>query len=617
MHTTELVTTEDQLHKWVKKVSKANYATYDTETTSTNPMTARLVGLVFAVKEPPHRSSTERPVEACYIPVGHETKKQLPINVVRDATRNLLSKAPVTWIAHNSIYDNVVLHRHGWAYPELPEDTMLMSYALDGKRHGHGFDELCDLHFDHRSIKFDEVVVQNNWLHMDHFGHVKTSHACSYAAEDGAYTLKLFYRLRRLLKEEGMWDVYRFIDQPLIPALVDMKLNGLKISREALDKLTKKLTKKMNAAEDAVLAIDPNVDIMSPKQVGELLYDKLGLEPTMLTKKNKAPSTKTKAIEMLVDEHPVVQKIIDFKEYQGLVNKYTGKLPTFVNEDTGRIHCSLNPTVTNTGRFSASDPPLQQIPIRTEMGKEIRHAFIAERGNKIISADYSQIELRILAHVAEEAAMIDAFRKKIDQHTATAEDIFVLKAKDFTEDEWGTYRGKGKTLNFAIVYGITKFGLAIQLKAPEDEAEELIERYFMVRPGIKDAMDRSVEFLKQHGYTETIYGRRVYQELTGNGWQDAHAERAAFNAEIQGSAADLIRLAIPAVRSELKGCGLKKTKMLLQVHDELLFEAPEEEADEALPIIKSAMETAGGKWIKWRVPIVCEAKAGASWGAAH
>jgi DNA polymerase-1 len=605
----ECVTTEAQLDEWLKLLRGTQRFALDTETTSTDPMSCQLVGICVAVPE----GDANR---ACYIPLSHRVPDaQLPLATVLKALAPICADASIAKTLQNAVYDLVVLARYGIEVVNV-DDTMLMSYALQGRNpdHWHGMDDLAPLHLGRGTIAFTEVVVPE--LGMENFSDVSLWHATQYAAEDADVTLDLFYELRAKLKEENLWSVYAEIDRPLIPALAEMKLNGVAVSLKKFREMEDEWTAAKDALEDEIFAAAPEMKSLTPAEIGKYLFDICNIDPVKWTKKSGSASTDAEALEALEDEHPVIPLILKQAKLKKLLSTYVLPMPELVHPETGRVHTDIMAHVTNTARFSSRGPNLQNIPVRTKEGKRIRAAFVAPRGFKLVDADYSQIELRILAHVSQDATLMRAFHEGKDVHAATATEIFNVTPEEIGEKEFAEFRARAKTINFGIVYGITQIGLSKQLKIDPDEAQDYIDRYLDRLPGVRDYIERTKAAVHRDGYTETIWGRRIYQPgIRGNRAMQGHAERAAVNAPIQGSAADLIRKAMGFVIPELK-LHVPEAAMLLQVHDELLFEVPEEQAEATKDVVKHVMQTAGDD-VEWSVPIIVDVKAGDNWAEAH
>lgn len=618
----DLIQDEKDLTNWIEKANYLGTLAVDTETTSLNAHQAKLVGISLSVA----------PGEACYIPLGHgagaeskdaqggfdfgdaaqepapEAPKQIKLERAIELLKPLLEDRGVLKVGQNIKYDKIVLHRYGIDVAPI-DDTMVLSYVLDGTSHGHGMDELAELHLDYKPIKFAEVCgTGKNQITFDQ---VPLDKALDYAAEDADITLRLHRLLKPRLAQEHMVSVYETLDRPLVPVLATMEGLGVKIDADKLKSLSDDFAKRMAALEEEIHKMaGETFNLGSPKQLGEILFEKMSLPGGKKTKTG-AWQTGADVLEGLAAQgHDLPARILDWRQLSKLKSTYTDALAGHINPETGRVHTSYGQTNVNTGRLSSNDPNLQNIPIRSEEGRKIRTAFIAEKGCKLISADYSQIELRLLAHVAKIEALRDAFLNGEDIHASTASKVFGVPIEGMDP----MVRRKAKAINFGIIYGISAFGLANQLGIPQKEAKAFIEAYFEIYPGIRDYMDEAKEFAKTHGMVRTLFGRKIYI----NGINDKNpmrrnfGERAAINAPIQGGAADIIKRAMIAVPDALVDAGLK-TRMLLQVHDELIFEAPENEAEKAVKVIRDVMENAADL----SVPLIADAGIGDSWADAH
>ncbi|MCE9650014.1 MAG: DNA polymerase I [Parvibaculum sp.] len=607
------VTKLAELEACVARAREAGVVAIDTETDSLDPMQARLVGFSIC-SEPGH---------ACYVPLQHGSggaldldnsagAAQIPMQDALKALKPLFEDASVLKVGQNLKYDLIVFEQHGLKLTTL-DDTMLMSYALDAGLHGHGMDELSELHLGHKPIAFSEVAGTGKARVT--FDQVPIDKAVAYAAEDADVTLRLWHALKPRLVAERRVAVYETLERPLVPILLDMERAGIKVDRNVLARLSGDFAQKMAQYEDEIYELAGHrFNIGSPKQLGEILYDKMGHEGGRKTKTG-AWSTDSDALEALAAQgHALPQRVLDWRGLAKLKSTYTDLLPTFIHPETGRVHTCYSLASTTTGRLSSSDPNLQNIPVRTEDGRKIRTAFIADKGNKLISADYSQIELRLLAHIADIPALRQAFADGLDIHAMTASEMFGVPVKGMDP----AVRRRAKAINFGIIYGISAFGLANQLGIPRSEAGEYIDRYFKRFPGIRAYMDATKEFAHANGYVETIFGRRVHVPAINskNPAERSFMERAAINAPIQGSAADIIRRAMIRMPQALAKARLK-ARMLLQVHDELIFEAPENEADKTCALVASIMAAAPEPARKLSVPLDVDARAANNWDEAH
>ena len=614
----ELVQTIEALEAWIARAWSAGFLAFDTETTSLDAMAADLVGVSMSV----------RPGEACYVPVGHvgaagqgaldlgdgdgagngEAPPQIPIKEVLERLKPLLEAPSVLKIGQNIKYDALLLSRYGIQITPV-DDTMLLSYVSEGGLHGHGLDELSQLHLGVKPISFKEVAGSGKSAVS--FAEVPLEAASEYAAEDADLTLQLYKTLKPRIVKDHMVTVYETLERPLIPVLIDMERNGIRVDASVLSRLSGDFAQRMGAFEDEIYQLaGENFNIGSPKQLGEILFDKMSL-PGGKKGKTGAYGTSHDVLEGLAAEgHDLPAKVVDWRQLSKLKSTYTDALQTQINAETGRVHTSYAMAATSTGRLSSTDPNLQNIPVRTEEGRKIRRAFVSAEGCKLMSADYSQIELRVLAHIADIQALKDAFRDGIDIHSLTASQVFGVPIEKMD----AATRRSAKAINFGIIYGISAFGLARNLAIPQRDAKSYIEAYFERYPGIRDYMEETKAFCRQNGYVETIFGRRAHMRGINdkNPARRNFQERAAINAPIQGSAADIIRRAmvrIPAALAEAKLAG----KMLLQVHDELIFDVPEAEVEKTQAVVKQVMEGAA----HLDVPLVVDTGVGDNWDEAH
>jgi DNA polymerase-1 len=614
----ETVRTLERLKAWVARATDLGVVAVDTETTSLDPMVARLCGFSLAVGDN----------EACYVPVGHtdggsaggdlfspEAKllpDQIPEAKALAALKPLLEDPSVLKVGQNLKYDWLVFSRRGIELRAY-DDTMLMSYVLDAGKGGHGMDELSERWLGHRTIHFEEVAGSGKSRVT--FDRVAIDKASEYAAEDADVTLRLWKALKPRLAAERVATVYETLERPLVPVLSRMEGRGVAIDRQVLSRLSGEFAQKQGALEDEIqkLAGGP-INPGSPKQLGDILFGKMNLPGGTKTKTGQW-ATGARALEELAEQgHALPQKILDWRQVSKLRSTYTDALPDFVNAETHRVHTSYALAATTTGRLSSSDPNLQNIPVRTEDGRKIRRAFVAEDGMKLVSADYSQIELRLLAEIADIAALKKAFKDGLDIHAMTASEMFGVPVKDMP----GEVRRRAKAINFGIIYGISAFGLANQLGIEREEAGAYIRKYFERFPGIRDYMEQTKAFAKKHGYVATLFGRKChYPDIAhSNPTIRAFNERAAINARLQGTAADIIRRAMIRIEPALAKSKLK-ARMLLQVHDELIFEVPEDEVAKTLPTVKSVMEDAPMPALALSVPLSVDARAAHNWDEAH
>ena len=613
----ELVQDLDALEAWIVAATDQGMVAVDTETTSLDALRADLVGVSLALA----------PGKACYVPLGHgapkadggldlegaaDTPPQIPLQAALAALKPLLEDPSVLKIGQNIKYDELVLSRHGVAITPI-DDTMLLSYVLDGGLHGHGMDELARLHLGVETIKFKDVAGSGKAQIT--FDQVPLDKALDYAAEDADVTLRLHQALKPRLAPERLTTVYETLERPLVPVLTDMERTGIKVDRDELRRLSNDFASRIDALGIEIHGLaGREFTIGSPKQLGEILFDELGLPGGKRTKSG-AHATGADILEGLAAQgHDLPARVLDWRQLSKLKSTYTDALQEQINPETGRVHTSFSQAVASTGRLASSDPNLQNIPIRTEEGRKIRFAFVAEDGCTLLSVDYSQIELRLTAHIAEVESLRQAFLDGQDIHAITASQVFGVPVEGMDP----MIRRQAKAINFGIIYGISAFGLANNLGIRQGEAKAYIEAYFERYPGIRDYMEKAKEFCREHGFVETLFGRRVHMPAIKdkNPARRSFTERAAINAPIQGTAADIIKRAMIRMAPALEAAGLG-ARMLLQVHDELLFEVPEAELDETTRVVKQVMENACDPVLELSVPLVADAGHGKNWGAAH
>ncbi len=593
------IRTASDLQTLVNDLIKLSYVAFDTETTSLNIMEAQLVGISLA----------GRVGSAYYIPTGHqEATPQLSPAQALGILAPLLMDESVLKIGHNIKYDLGVLHKYNVTINAIT-DTMLMSYILDGSKHGHGMDELAERHLQHTTIKYSDVVGTGK--NQKTFDMVDIGLATSYAAEDADITLQLYEFLSPRVSQEHMATVYERIERPLIPVIRDMEVSGIRVDQQLLFQLGQEFTDDMFKLERQIYeAAGRSFNVGSPKQLGEILFDELGL-PAPKKTKTGGYVTDADVLEKLVEQgHTLPKLILDWRELAKLKSTYVDGLLNSVNKKTQRIHTSYSMALTSTGRLSSSDPNLQNIPVRTPKGRLIRRAFIPQSGFKLVSFDYSQIELRLLCHMAEVPSLTQAFLNGHDIHTSTASEIFGIPLDQVGPD----LRRKAKAINFGIIYGISAFGLARQLDIPQSEAAQHIAHYFEKYPGIQAYMNHQKQYAHDHGYVKTLYGRKCFTPgiQDNNAMMRNFAERQAINAPLQGTNADIIKMAMAQIPSLLAQHNLSG-KMLLQVHDELVFEIPEQEVDPTISVVKSCME----KIAYLKVPLIVGVGIGENWDEAH
>jgi DNA polymerase-1 len=620
----ETVTTLDRLEAWIAEAFAAGRLAFDTETTSLDPMQAEFVGFSMAIA----------PGRACYVPLAHrpasgtfdfsvEPLTQIPVREALQSLKPLLEDPSVLKIGQNLKYDWVVLAQHDITVAPL-DDVMLLSYALDAGRGPHGLDGLAERHLGHSCIGFAQVLEYAPGARKSDktFAQVPLDKATEYAGEDADVALRLWMILMPRLAAERMATVYETLERPMVAVLAEMERSGVKVDKSILSRLTSTFAQRITRLEQEIYELAGHkFNLGSAKQLGEFLFDNLKLPGGRKTKtgqwETRAGLLDDLAAREDLPDHArkLINVMLEWRQLAKLRSTYTEALPAFINPVSGRIHTSYALASTSTGRLSSNDPNLQNIPIRTKEGREIRTAFIAERGHKLISADYSQIELRVLAHVADIQQLRRAFAEELDIHAMTASEMFGVPIKDMPPE----VRRRAKAINFGIIYGISAFGLAAQLGIPKQEAGDYIATYFKRFPGIRDYMEATKRQAHEVGYVETIFGRRIhFPEInTRNPSVRGNLERAAINAPIQGSAADILRRAMIRMPAALEAAGLESVRMLLQVHDELVFEASEADVAGALATIKHVMEEGAGPAVRLAVPVHVDAKAADNWEAAH
>ncbi|MFC5386299.1 DNA polymerase I [Aquamicrobium segne] len=608
------ITDLQTLKDWIDEAFETGIVAFDTETTSLDPMQAELVGFSLAT----------RPGRAAYVPLGHRqgagdllggglVEGQLPMREVLAQLKRLMEAPSVLKVAQNLKYDLVVMNRHGIDIAPY-DDTMLLSYVLDGgAARGHGMDFLSEKWLGHKPIAFGDVAGTGK--KFIGFENVAIDKATHYAGEDADVTLRLWQVLKPRLAATGLVSVYERLERPLAPVLARMEQRGILVDRQILSRLSGELAQNAAAIEEEIYAlIGERINIGSPKQLGDILFGRMGLPGGSKTKTGQW-STSAQLLEDLAAEgHELPRKIVDWRQLAKLKSTYTDALPGFIHPETGRVHTNFAMAATTTGRLSSSDPNLQNIPVRNAEGRKIRTAFIADKGHKLISADYSQIELRVLAHVADIAQLKQAFAEGADIHAITASEMFGVPVENMPSET----RRRAKAINFGIIYGISAFGLANQLSISREEAGAYIKKYFERFPGIRDYIEETKATARELGYVETVFGRRIhYPEIRApNAAVRAFNERASINARLQGTAADIIRRAMVRIEPALEKAGLS-ARMLLQVHDELIFEVAEDEVEATIPVICNVMENAPMPARTLSVPLKVDARAAHNWDEAH
>ena len=599
------------LQNWISKISERGWVAVDTETTGLDDMVAELVGICLCVEVG----------EACYIPLNHKSgdddlfggnklaPNQLPLQKVLELLKPIFEDPAIIKIGQNIKYDMKILSRYNIDIFPI-DDTMLLSYALNGGAHNHGMDSLSSRYLDHSPISIKSLLGSGKSAIT--FDQLSIAEAVDYAAEDADITLRLWKLFKPLLHKSRVTKVYEILERPLVSVLAEMEQNGIKVDRDTLSRMSNSFAQKMAGLEDEIFkAAGRSFNVGSPKQLGEILFDEMEI-PGGKKGKTGAYATGADVLEdLIVEGYDFPSKVLDWRQLSKLKSTYTDALQDHINVDTGRVHTSYSMAGTSTGRLSSTDPNLQNIPIRTEDGRRIREAFICDEGSVLLSLDYSQIELRILAQIADIDSLKEAFYQGQDIHALTASQMF-----DVPLDKMDPMiRRQAKAINFGIIYGISGYGLARNLRIPRKEAQAFIEKYFERFPGIKDYMESTVSFAKENGYVQTLFGRRIHTpEINTRGPQAGFSKRAAINAPIQGTAADIIR------RAMIKMPGMIKqlpAKMLLQVHDELLFEVRKEAVDETISIVKDVMETASLPALEMSIPLTVDAGQGRNWAEAH
>ena len=605
------------LDRWIAHIRDIGHVAIDTETTSLDEMQAELVGISLSVDAG----------MACYIPVGHKqgggdlfgstalVDGQIPLADAIAALKPVLEDASILKIGQNMKYDWKILARHGIRISPF-DDTLLMSYAMNAGLHNHGMDELSDRYLGYQPVSIKTLLGSGK--SQITFDRVAIEDAVRYAAEDADVTLRLWQLFKPRLHRARVTTVYETLERPLVPVLADMEMAGIQVDRDTLNRMSNAFAQKLVQLEEEIHEVaGEKFNVGSPKQLGEVLYDRLQI-PGGTQGKTGAYNTGADILEDITtqeDSHPqgarLAARILDWRQIAKLKSTYTDALQLAINPDTGRVHTSYSIAGANTGRLASTDPNLQNIPIRTEEGRRIREAFVAPKGRTLVSLDYSQIELRILAHIADIPELRKAFEDGIDIHALTASEMFNVPLDQMTSD----IRRKAKAINFGVIYGISGFGLARNLRIPRAEAQGFIDRYFERFPGIKEYMSETVKFAQSNGYVQTLFGRKINTpEINAKGPSAGFAKRAAINAPIQGTAADVIRRAMIRMPGAIKGID---AKMLLQVHDELLFEVAEDAVQTLIPIAKHIMENAAHPAVALNVHLGVESGIGKSWAEAH
>ena len=607
----ETITDSAGLQTWIDRIYARGYVAVDTETTGLNEMRADLVGVSLCVQAG----------EAAYLPLTHRAGQsddlfgtdalaegQMDQDGALAMLKPMLEDSTILKIGQNMKYDAKILARVGIQVAPI-DDTMLMSYAQNGGLHNHGMDLLSERYLDHAPISIKTLLGSGKSAIT--FDRVPIDEASRYAAEDADITLRLWHYLKPRLHLNRVTAVYESLERPLVPVLAEMEMQGIKVDRDVLSRMSNGFAQKMAGLEAEIHEMaGRSFNVGSPKQLGEVLFDEMGL-PGGKKGKTGAYATGVDVLEDLATEHELPGRVLDWRQLSKLKSTYTDALQDHIHPDTGRVHTSYSIAGASTGRLASTDPNLQNIPIRTEEGRKIREAFVAETGKTLVALDYSQIELRILAHVADIPTLKHAFADGIDIHALTASQMFDVPLDQMTSE----IRRKAKAINFGVIYGISGFGLARNLRIPRAEAQAFIDTYFTRFPGIRTYMDDTVAFAKEHGYVQTLFGRRIHTpEIGAKGPHAGFAKRAAINAPIQGTAADVIRRAMVRMPEAIAHV---PAKMLLQVHDELLFEVDDCAVEELIQVAKQVMERASLPVVKLDVPLIVEAGSGPNWAVAH
>ncbi len=592
----QLVDTEEKMNELCGKIFTSSAVSVDTETTSTDAMKAELVGLSFSIEEN----------KAFYVPIPSERDEALKIvNIFK----GVYESPDLMKIGQNIKYDIIVLANYGVKFNGPIFDTMIAHYVLQPELR-HNMDYMAEVYLNYKTIHIDELIGPKG-KGQKNMRSLSPSEVYKYASEDADVTLKLKNIFEVELKKNGLYSLFEEIEMPLVPVLARMEMNGVRVDTESLSETSRQFAERMSTIEKEIHEMaGMDFNISSPKQVGEVLFDKLKIVDKAKKTKTGQYVTSEDVLQNLKSRHPIVEKILDYRGYKKLLSTYVDSLPQLINPKTGHIHTSYNQAVTSTGRLSSSDPNLQNIPIRDENGKEVRKAFIPDEGCEFFSADYSQIELRIMAHLSQDENMIEAFTQGYDIHAATAAKIYKIPIEEVTADQ----RRKAKTANFGIIYGITVFGLAERMEVSRAEAKELIDGYFATYPKVREYMDRSIQMARERGYTETMFSRRcMLPDINShNAVVRGYAERNAINTPIQGSAADIIKIAMVRIDRRMQAENMR-SKMILQVHDELNFSVFPEEKERLQKMVVEEMESA----CQMSVPLIADCGWGKNWLEAH
>ena len=599
-----LIKDQKEIDDWVNEAEEVGEVAVDTETSSLDPHQADLIGV----------SLSSKIGKACYIPLGHESQKNLNKELVLKKLKPLLEDSSIKKIGQNIKFDFIVLFKHGITISTM-EDTMLMSYVLDAGKNRHNMDSLSEIHLNHKTIAFKDLVGTGK--KEINFKDVDVEKAKDYAAEDADITFRLYKKFHKSLKDEKMVNIYELFEKPMIKILAFMEIEGIKIDNKFLKILSSKFEKKIEKIQKDVFKISKKeFNIASPKQLGEILYNELKIADLKKTKKGSFATSASVLEDLAFKGHEFPQLVLDWRQVSKLKNTYSDSLPEHINPLTNRVHTSFLLAATTTGRLASSDPNLQNIPIKSEDGRDIRKSFIAEKDNVLISADYNQIEMRILADLADVKELKKAFKNNEDIHSLTASQIFNTEIKKVDQDQ----RRKAKAINFGIIYGISQYGLAKQINVSNYEAEEFLNSYFAKFPEIKVYMDQTIKFCRKNGYVNNIFGRRShFININDKNYNVRNfQERAAINAPIQGSASEIMRLAMIRLEKRLNEQKNQDTKMLLQIHDELIFETPKSGAEKIRKIITEEMTSVvNSDQHSFSIPLTVDLNIGDNWGSLH
>ena len=600
----ELIKNEKEIEDWMKESEEIGEFAIDTETTSLDPHTAKLVGI----------SISNRIGNACYIPLNHVSGNNLNEKKVLSVLKNYLEDESIKKVGQNIKFDFIVFYHRGITLNSM-EDTMLMSYTLDAGKNRHNMDTLSEIHLGHKTIKFKDLVGTGK--KQLNFSEVDISEAKDYAAEDADITFRLYKIFSKSLKAEKLLNIYELFEKPLIKILAEMEIKGIKLDKSSLNKLSSKFSTKIQKLEKSIFKISKKIfNIGSTKQLGEIMYNDLKIAALKKTKKGSFATSASVLEDLAFKGYEFPKLILEWRQISKLKNTYSDALPEYINHNTKRVHTSFLLAATTTGRLASSDPNLQNIPIKSDDGKDIRKAFVSEKNNKLISADYNQVEMRILADLADVKQLKKAFLNNEDIHTLTASQVF---GKEINKIDSETRR-KAKAINFGIIYGISQYGLAKQINVSNNEAEEFLNSYFKKFPEIKDYMKTTVNFCRKSGYVSNIFGRKTH--LTGINDKNFNVrnfqERAAINAPIQGSASEIMRLAMIRINKEISNNKNNSLKMLLQIHDELIFEESSKETKKSTKLIKDLMLSVKDSELhSFSIPLLVDVNIGENWGELH